>query len=234
VVTGSELASSALRASQFRSQVEGERPENEYVGFSQEFLRYMLSDGAGAFWLSDQPRPSGLSLRIEWLDIFSFANECEVCMYAGGLKDHEGNLRGWRQEELSLEEVVRRGYFNLSQDVDVLVKNVIPMAGRTFEILQKNRGLTGGDIDWILPHISSMFFKKPLEEAAAEMGIDVPADRWYTNLPYKGNIGSASIYVILEELWASGKLKPGHRVVCAVPESARFSFACMYLTVMGP
>jgi 3-oxoacyl-[acyl-carrier-protein] synthase-3 len=55
-------------------------------------------------------------------------------------------------------------------------------------------------------------------------------ERWFTNLPYKGNIGSASIYVILEELFHSGKIKKGDKLLCFVPESGRFSMCYLLLT----
>jgi len=45
-------------------------------------------------------------------------------------------------------------------------------------------------------------------------------------------LGSASIYIILEELLHSGKLKKGQKVFLAVPESGRFTVAGMLLTVV--
>ena len=35
----------------------------------------MLSDGAGAVYLSDRPNSDGLSLKIHWIDLLSYANE---------------------------------------------------------------------------------------------------------------------------------------------------------------
>ena len=39
------------------------------------------------------------------------------------------------------------------------------------------------------------------------IGFRIPFEKWFTNLAYKGNTGSASIYVIMEELFQSGHLK---------------------------
>ena len=50
VVTGSESASSALKASQFSALHNGHAADHPYVGFNQEFLRFMLSDGAAPRW----------------------------------------------------------------------------------------------------------------------------------------------------------------------------------------
>ena len=37
----------------------------------------MLSDGASAFLLSNQPNAEGLSLRVDWIEGVSYANEME-------------------------------------------------------------------------------------------------------------------------------------------------------------
>jgi 3-oxoacyl-[acyl-carrier-protein] synthase-3 len=64
------------------------------------------------------------------------------------------------------------------------------------------------------------------------MGFTIPPEKWFSNLESKGNTGSASILIMLEELWNSGALKPGHRLLVGVPESARFTFAYMHCTVV--
>jgi 3-oxoacyl-[acyl-carrier-protein] synthase-3 len=76
-----------------------------------------------------------------------------------------------------------------------------------------------------------MFFQEPLFDEMARIGFHFPPDKWFTNLRYKGNTGAASIFIMLEELSKSGKLKSGDRILCAVPESARFTYACIHLTV---
>lgn len=231
IVTGSELASASLRSSQYEVQGDNGTTTNPFIGFSQKFLRFMLSDGAGAALVESQPRPGDLNLRIEWLEIKSFANELETCMYAGGVKEDDGSLRGWRTESGGIENAVRRGHFNLSQDVTVLGEHIVKVAGRFFVDCIQRHGVTHDSVDYLLPHLSSYFFQKPIYEQMHADGFCVPEERWFTNLRYKGNTGSASIYIMLDELYHSGNLTPGQRILCVVPESARFTFACMLLTV---
>ena len=76
VAVGSELVSRALRQSRYL--VAGPR-----VRFDAEFLRWTLSDGAGAVVLEPAPRPDGLSLRLDWMHLTSHAHEHPVCMFAG-------------------------------------------------------------------------------------------------------------------------------------------------------
>src|SRR5580693_1339427 len=77
IATGSERFSSLLRSDNFEDEIQKlvQLEENPYIGFEKEFLRWMLSDGASAFLLSDKKNDDGISLRIEWLDGGSYANE---------------------------------------------------------------------------------------------------------------------------------------------------------------
>ena len=92
--------------------------------------------------------------------------------------------------------------------------------------------LKAGDVDWFLPHISSEYFREPLWQKLQEIDFSIPQDRWFTNLVTKGNTGAASFYIMLEELFTSGKLKKGDRILAMVPESGRFSVGWIYLSVV--
>ena len=70
--------------------------ENPLLAFEKEFLRWMLSDGAGAVLLENKPAGE-LPLRVEWIDIRSYANIMETCMYAGADKDENGESAGMVQ-----------------------------------------------------------------------------------------------------------------------------------------
>jgi 3-oxoacyl-[acyl-carrier-protein] synthase III len=231
VVTGSDIVSPALMASQFGIPSAADAMENQYLGFNREFLRFMLSDGAGAVLVETEPRSGRMALRIDWLDMRSYANELDACMYSGAVKRPDGSLQSWRIAEQDPAEAFRRGTFGLFQDVNLLSANIVPTAGRFFADLRQRRRLEAEQIDWLVPHISSMFFQQPLRDEMVRSGFDIPLEKWFMNLKYKGNTGAASLFIMLDELYQSGKLKAGDRILCAVPESARFTFACMHLTV---
>jgi 3-oxoacyl-[acyl-carrier-protein] synthase-3 len=88
-------------------------------------------------------------------------------------------------------------------------------------------------IDWFLPHYSSNYFRERLHDAMQGIGFGIPFERWFTNLETKGNTGAASIYVIMEELLHSGRLKEGQQLLCFVPESGRFSVGYMLMRVVA-
>ena len=69
-------------------------------------------------------------------------------------------------------------------------------------------------------------------ERLAQVGLDIPEEKWFTNLVHKGNTGAASMYIMLEELFNGKQLKKGDRLLCFIPESGRFLTAYMHLTVV--
>jgi 3-oxoacyl-[acyl-carrier-protein] synthase III len=235
VATGSELASSFLRASLcgvVNQQHADWIKEQPAIAFEADFLRWMLSDGAGAAFLTNRPTDTGLSLRIDWLDLLSFANTMETCMYAGAIKLEDGSLRGWR-EQASLAGSIDRDSLLIKQDVKLLNREIITTAvERTLPRLIAKHKLQADEFDWFLPHYSSDYFRAELQARMEKIGFGIPFERWFTNLATKGNTGSASIYIILEELFHSGRLQKGQKLLCFIPESGRFSMCYMQLTVV--
>lgn len=233
VATGSEIASSFMR-SKIWNAVDGAKVERlckePALSFDAEFLRWMLSDGAGAAFLSNRPKSDGLSLRIEWIDLLSFAHELEPCMYAGADKQENGTLRGWREQPL-LKDALVANSFLIKQDVKLLNREIITTAvDRTLPQLVEKYQLQPEQIDWFLPHYSSDYFRQALHDRMEQIGFGIPFERWFTNLAQKGNTGSASIYIILEEFFHSERIKKGQKILCFVPESGRFSMSYMLLT----
>ena len=230
VATGSELASPILLARNFEAEIEHklrmleERPE---IAFEKDFLRWMLSDGAGAVLLESEP--SGpLSLRIDWIELSSAAHELPVCMYAGAEKNEDGSLRGWLR--MGQDEWQAKSLFTVKQDVRLLSKNVVRATLREpLARIVQVRELRVEAIDWFLPHLSSQYFVQPMVDALDEIGFPIPRERWFSNLATKGNTGSAAPFIMLDELFRSGRIKPGHRLLMFVPESGRFSSAFVYM-----
>lgn len=224
VATGSELASIGLRAREFEAETEHQLAMLEtqpQLAFEKDFLRWMLSDGAGAMLLED--RPNGPTpLRIDWIELSSAAHELPACMYCGAEKEADGSLASWR--ETTHAERGERSLFSLKQDVKLLNENIVRATlAEPLSLLIAKRGLKADAIDWFLPHLSSLYFAAPVEAALAEVGLPIPRERWFTNLVTKGNTGSASPYIMLDELLRSGRVKPGQRILMFVPESGRFS-----------
>jgi 3-oxoacyl-[acyl-carrier-protein] synthase-3 len=234
VATGSELASASMRADGFRPEIDAQLDRLDRfpeLAFEKDFLRWMLSDGAGAVLLEREPVVGAASLRVDWVDILSYAGQLETCMYAGAVKRADGALTGWRQ--FSEEDRRAQSVMAVKQDVKLLHEKVVrytveaPLA----EVTARRR-LDGSAIDHFLPHYSSMFFRDKLDAGMRSAGLAIPQGRWFSTIESTGNTGSASLFITLDHLFRSGCLKAGERLLCFVPESGRFSSAFLHLTVV--
>ncbi len=230
VCTGSERTSSWMKSDIFEDEVAHlqEIEEHPILAFNKEFLRWMLSDGAGAVLLESEPNGK-TPLKIEWMEGYSYAFELETCMYAGGDKLEDGNLKPW--SEYPADVWGKKSLFAMKQDVKLLGDNILQKGVASMKLAMEKHNITENDIDYYLPHISSYYFKENLYNENERQGLHLPWDKWFLNLQKVGNVGAGSIYLMLEELVASGKLKKGQKIMLQVPESARFAYSYAYLTV---
>lgn len=231
VVTGSEKMSHWMQARNFKEEAEKIRQleNNPMLGFEKDFLRWMLSDGAAAVLVQPTPNPNGLSLKIEYIEAVSFANEVETCMYAGGDKSDDGQLHGWLTFDQS--EWLGRSIFSVKQDTRLLEKHIIQLGTQTIVDAFRKHGVNHKEIDWFLPHISSEYFRSKLDDQMQASGIGIPQEKWFLNLTRVGNVGSASIMLALEEMMRTNMLKKDQKIALIIPESARFTYTNMMLTV---
>ena len=90
----------------------------------------MLSDGASAACLSDQPNEKGISLRIDWIEGVSYANELETCMYMAAEKQENGSLKSFK--DYSSQEI-------MAQSIRLWM---------TIQVLQLLLGMLGFSREW--------------------------------------------------------------------------------------
>lgn len=232
VSCASELPSMGLLSKNFEMEYEylSRAEENPYIAFEKDFLRFMLSDGAGAFLLADKPSSHEKSLKIEWIEMVSYANELPVCMYSGGDIQTDGKIKGWKEFEAN--EITERSVLMIKQDIKLLKEYAVTYWGRHIEDALSKHNVNTNDIDFVIPHVSSMFFYDLLALELKRRGVCLTQDKWFTNLTTVGNIGSASIYIALDELFHSVKLKKGNKILLLVPESGRFSYGSVLLSVV--
>lgn len=231
VCTGSERVSTWMMANKFEAEIANlEALEAQPIlAFKKDFLRWMLSDGAGAMLLENEPK-GALSLEMLWMENYSFAHELETCMYAGGDKQADGSVKGW--SEYSVNEWQTESVFSLKQDVKILDEFILKKGVESMGDAMSKHQLKPDEITYFLPHISSVFFKDKLYEEFKNAGLEIAKDKWFLNLPKVGNVGAASIYLMLEELYHSNTLKSGDTIMLSVPESGRFSYAYAFLKVV--
>ena len=106
-------------------------------------------------------------------------------------------------------------------------------------ILEYQRLVAAGKFDpekvtWYPVHYSSERMKElMIGEFKRRKIVQGEMVNWFSNLTRVGNIGSASIYIILDEMLTEGIIKEGDTLVCMVPESGRFIISFMHLTAVS-
>lgn len=231
VCCASELVSATLLSKHYDMEYEKCHAigENPYLGFEKDFLRFMLSDGACALLLERTPNTDRISLKIEWIEMGSYANKLPTCMLFGGDFAGNGEVIGWKSFEGL--ELVEKSIFVVKQDIRLLKEYVIRYWVDHIERVLFKHGITANEIQYVIPHVSSMFFYHKLLKEFELRNMELGEDKWFTNLTWVGNMGSASIFVALEELMRTKSLKKGDKLLLLVPESGRFSYGTALLTV---
>lgn len=231
VCVASKLTSPALVAKFYDPEYEATHanPDKDpYMAFEKDFMRFMLSDGAGAVLVEDTPKGDP-SLEIEWIEMTSYANELPTCMFMASELQSDGRLKSWK--EYTPEEIKERGVLVGKQDIRQLKVHIIKYWVDHIEAVLAKHNLKPEEIDYVIPHVSSMFFYEKLNDELSNRGIALTKEKWFTNLTSVGNIGSAAIYVALDELIKTKQIKRGAKILLLVPESGRFSYGTVLIEV---
>ena len=210
ICVGVEQSSDGLKSKMFRTTYDIPailRDVRTSKWFMSVFLRFMLSDGAGAFLLEGQPREQSLSLRVNWTYSRSFANQAPLCMQ------------------------IQSRPMMLTQNVKILARYMAPLAKEVVEGALCAHGETLDSYTMVLPHMSSYYFEPAVKKIMAELSPHREVPYW-TNLRTAGNTGAASIFIMLDEYLKTQPVKAGDRLMLFVPESGQFNYVLISLTVV--
>lgn len=231
ICSTSELTSATLLSKNYDIEYEkcadlGVQP---YMALEKDFLRFMLSDGASAVLLQDNPG-NGKALHVEWVEMTSYANELPTCMYMGAERKENGELKSWKS--FNNLERTEQSLFVVKQDVKLLGAHAVPYWAKHIKYCLEKHNVAPESISYVLPHVSSMFFYDKIINELKGIGIGIDENKWFTNLSRVGNIASAAIFAILDEFWKTHELKSGEKILLLVPESGRFSYGTVLLSVV--
>ena len=227
ISTASEFASRFFKNTRYAEM--GATAEQGSLPLEAAFLRYMLSDGAGAAVVEREPAASGISLRIDWISLTSYANTKQACMY-GGSSD-TSCTKAWADYP-TVSEAAADGAMVLRQDLSLL-PHLVSIGVDEYERLRHLGKFDPATLTWMPAHYSSERMKTSVVEEFSRRGLEgVRPELWWSNLTSVGNIGSASIYVILDEMLSQGLISEGDTLLCMVPESGRFAVSFMHLTAV--
>lgn len=222
LVVAAEFPSRMFKSSRFLA-------DGYSADFDSHFLRWMLSDGAGAFLLSRRPRSEGLSLALRGVHLKSFSGDLPVCMQVGYPAKNEPVSY---LDYPSLAEAERSGAFFLRQDIRLLPQ-LFEVAIHEYARLAGQGWVDPARVDHLLCHYSSEKFAPVVADLLERSGMNIPRTRWYTNLAERGNTGAASIFIMLADFLRSREIRPGQQILCFVPESGRFTVAFLLFEVVA-
>ena len=221
LVVTSELPSRLFKRTRFASR-------GYNADFDSHFLRWMLSDGAGAFLVSGAPNRQGLTLKVKWIHMKSFSGDFPVCMQVGF---PEKNQPTSYLDYASFAEAEEAGALFLRQDIRLL-PHLFDVGLHEYAGLVERGLIDPAAVSHFLCHYSSEKFAPVVEQLLDKLDLSIPKERWYSNLAERGNTGAASIFIMLEEFARTRPLSPGQQILCFVPESGRFTVAFMLLEVV--
>jgi len=220
LVVAAEMPSRIFKRSRFE-------PRGYTSDFDAHFLRWMLSDGAGAFLLTDKPSNNKKTrLKINWVHQKSFAGDYPVCMQLGLTEDRSTSFLDFP----SSSAAEAAGALALRQDIRLL-PHLFDVSIHEYVKLVADGWITSNEIDHFLCHYSSERFIPVVEELLAKAGLSIPRERWYSNLKSRGNTGSASIFIMLAEFLETHEVKAGEKIFCFIPESGRMTAAYILIEV---
>ncbi|MEV0355355.1 3-oxoacyl-[acyl-carrier-protein] synthase III C-terminal domain-containing protein [Nocardia sp. NPDC050697] len=230
LAVASELASRGFKHTRYAEMKT--TTEDGSLPMETAFLRYMLSDGAGAAVVSDTAPADRTSLRIDWISLTSYANTENACMYFGSTKNSCEKTWG---DYPSASEAAAAGALAPRQKLSLL-PHLVRVGIDEYEKLANAGKFDPDTVTWFPAHYSSERMKTMLTGELKRRGVSAGRpEAWFSNLTRVGNIGSASIYVILDEMLTQNLVQPGDTLLCMVPESGRFAISFMHLTaVRGP
>lgn len=220
LAVASEMPSRLFKRSRFAAQ-------GYDTDFDAHFLRWMLSDGAGAVLLGGPqalPHTPGLRLKLRWTHQRSFAGDYPVCMQLGLTPDRSTShldFPAWGDAEAA-------GALALRQDIRLL-PHLFDVCIHEYADLAHQGWVPERGIDHFLCHYSSERFIPVVDELLEKAQLGIPRERWWSNLAWRGNTGAASIFIMLSEFLQQqgARLKAGDTVLCFIPESGRFTAGFM-------
>lgn len=189
-----EVANHSIKSGQYNTVlVIGAERLSTVINWQDRGTCVLLGDGAGAVVLSSQQGTGGLlSTHIKsdgrlWDLLYAEAGNNEPPKLLEGL----ANIP-----------------FHLKMEGNRLFKQAVPsMTNIAEQALEKN-GLRREDIQLVIPHQANLRILQAVSER-----LNIPMERFYTNLQKYGNTSAASIPLAMDEAHREGRINKGDKIL---------------------
>ncbi|MCP4748511.1 MAG: ketoacyl-ACP synthase III [Desulfobacteraceae bacterium] len=98
--------------------------------------------------------------------------------------------------------------FHIKMEGNRLFKKAVSSMARIAKQALANNNLKGEDINWVIPHQANLRIIQAVSEK-----LEIPMDKFYTNLHKYGNTSAASIPIALDEAYRNGRISKGDRIL---------------------
>lgn len=193
-VYGLEIANNSIKTGMSRNAlVIGSERLSRVTNWEDRGTCVLLGDGAGAVLLSSQEQPGGiLSTHIK-----SDGRLWDLLYAEKGNSPVPSILKG-------IESLP----FHLKMEGNRLFKQAVPSMSSIAEYALAQNGLDRTDIKLVIPHQANLRILQAVSER-----INIPMEKFFTNLQKYGNTSSASIPLAMDEANREGLIKDGDYVL---------------------
>ena len=134
-------------------------------------------------------------------------------MWAGARSRHRTDLApGWGHAGPVAAHAA--GAIALLQDFELLKRVIRAWVGVYLEKVDSGR-IVPAAVDWLLCHYSAQSLREEIVSLLEKTDGMIPQQKWFSNLPRVGNVGSASIWIMLEEFLRERAAASAARRCCA-------------------
>lgn len=116
---------------------------------------------------------------------------------------------------------------HIKMDGRAVFRFAVEAIPRCIDVLVAQSGLTLAEVDWVVCHQAN---ERIIDHCVAKL--HAPPEKFFKNLAHTGNTSAASIPLALNELYETGRLAPGQRLLC-VGFGGGLTWAGMLLTFAG-
>src|SRR5690606_21875057 len=143
-----------------------------------DFLRFTLSDGAGAVVMEPAPRPNGLSLRVEFIDLVSLAGRFDPCMWAGAPTEGRADpMATWSHAGPVAAHAA--GAVALLQDFELLKRVIRAWVGVYLQKVDEGR-IDPARVDHLLCHYSARSLREEIVALLEKTAGMIPEEKWFS------------------------------------------------------
>jgi 3-oxoacyl-[acyl-carrier-protein] synthase-3 len=190
------VAESLVRASGYRrALVIGADCFSKIIDPKDRTARAIFGDGAGAVLLG--PVRSGVGIQAAQLRTFGDLFETVMCPAGGSRTPASPAAISDGKHWFAMDG---RGVYDFAvRELPRVVRAVLDRVGKS-----------PADVDLFIPHQAN----RNIIRATAEL-LDVPQERFFTNLEYYGNTAAASVPIALADAYYAGRVRDGDNLVLA-------------------